>query len=42
MEPGLRWLDLTDTAHAALPTPIRRILDDTHPSGSKPLLSRKR
>jgi A/G-specific adenine glycosylase len=42
MEPGLQWLDLTDTAHAALPTPIRRILDDTHPSGSKPLLSRKR
>ena len=42
MEPGLQWLALADTAHAALPAPIRRILDDIHPSGSKPLLSRKR
>jgi A/G-specific adenine glycosylase len=42
MEPGLQWLALADTANAALPAPIRRILDDIHPSGSKPLLSRKR
>jgi len=28
MEPGLQWLDLTGTANAALPTPIRQILDD--------------
>jgi A/G-specific adenine glycosylase len=27
MEPGLQWLDLADVAGAALPTPIRRILE---------------
>ena len=42
MEPGLQWLDLADTVNAALPAPIRCILDDIHTSGSKPLLSRKR
>jgi A/G-specific adenine glycosylase len=42
MEPGLQWLDLAGTANAALPAPVRRILDGLHPSGSKPLLSRKR
>ena len=42
MEPGLQWLDLADTATAALPAPIRRILDNIQTSGSKPLLSRKR
>jgi A/G-specific adenine glycosylase len=31
MEPGLRWLDLADTPNAALPAPIRRILDNIHP-----------
>jgi A/G-specific adenine glycosylase len=42
MEPGFQWLDLADTATAALPAPIRRILDNIQTSGSKPLLSRKR
>lgn len=42
MEPGLQWLDLADTAGAALPAPVRRILDEIQTSGSKPLLSRKR
>ncbi len=42
MEPGWQWLALTDIANAALPAPIRRILEDTQASGSKPLLSRKR
>jgi len=42
MEPGWQWLDLADTANAALPAPIRRILDECHTSGSKPLLSRNR
>jgi len=42
MEPGLQWLDLADTGNAALPAPIRRILDACQASGSKPLLSRKR
>jgi A/G-specific adenine glycosylase len=31
MEPGLQWLDLGGTANAALPAPIRRILDRLHP-----------
>jgi A/G-specific adenine glycosylase len=31
MEPGLHWLNLADTANAALPAPIRRILDAVHP-----------
>ena len=42
MEPGRQWLDLSDTAGAALPTPIRRILDELQASGNRPLLSRKR
>jgi A/G-specific adenine glycosylase len=42
MEPGLQWIALAETANAALPAPVRRILDGLHPSGSKPLLSRKR
>ena len=42
MEPGRQWLALSDTRNAALPAPIRRILEDAHASGSKPLLSRKR
>ena len=42
MEPGLRWLDLAATAGAALPTPVRRILEQIQASGSKPLPSRKR
>ncbi|MDP2825198.1 MAG: A/G-specific adenine glycosylase [Sulfuritalea sp.] len=42
MEPGWQWLDLAATAQAALPTPIRRILDALHASGNRPLLSRKR
>jgi A/G-specific adenine glycosylase len=42
MEPGWQWLDLATTASAALPAPVRRILDELQTSGSKPLLSRKR
>ncbi len=42
MEPGWQWLDLNATADAALPAPVRRILDGLQTSGSKPLLSRKR
>ena len=42
MEPGWRWLALAKAANAALPAPIRRILDELHTSGSRPLLSRKR
>jgi A/G-specific adenine glycosylase len=42
MEPNLQWLDLAATADAALPAPVRRILDALQASGSKPLLSRKR
>ena len=42
MEPGLQWLGLADVAGAALPAPIRRILEETQASGSKPLLSRNR
>ena len=42
MEPNLHWLNLADNADAALPAPIRRILDGIQASGSKPLLSRKR
>jgi A/G-specific adenine glycosylase len=42
MEPGRQWLDLAATADAALPAPVRRILDALQASGSKPLLSRKR
>jgi A/G-specific adenine glycosylase len=42
MEPNLQWLDLAATASAALPAPIRRILDEVQTSGSRPLPSRKR
>ncbi|MDP2809960.1 MAG: A/G-specific adenine glycosylase [Rhodocyclaceae bacterium] len=42
MERGWQWLDLAETGNAALPAPIRRILDELQTSGSKPLLSRKR
>jgi A/G-specific adenine glycosylase len=42
MEPGWQWLDLAAIESAALPVPIRRILEDTQASGSRPLLSRKR
>ncbi len=42
MEPGWQWLDLAATGSAALPAPIRRILDALQASGSKPLLSKKR
>ena len=42
MEPGRQWLDLAATAGAALPAPIRRILDALQTSGKRPLLSRKR
>ncbi len=42
MEPGWQWLDLAEAGNAALPAPIRRILDTLQTSGSKPLLSRKR
>ena len=42
MEPGRQWLQLDDSADAALPAPIRRILEQVQASGSKPLLSRKR
>ncbi|MFH1871559.1 MAG: A/G-specific adenine glycosylase [Pseudomonadota bacterium] len=31
MEPGRQWLDLAATADAALPAPIRTILDGIHP-----------
>ena len=42
MEQGLIWLSLAETAGAALPAPVRRILEQVQASGSKPLLSRKR
>ncbi len=42
MEPRWQWLDLDATAAAALPAPVRRILEQVQASGSKPLLSRKR
>ena len=42
MEPGLQWLRLADTANAALPAPVRRILDSIQASGKSPLLSRNR
>jgi hypothetical protein len=28
MEPGLQWLNLANTGDAALPAPIRRILEE--------------
>jgi len=42
MEPTWQWLDLAATAEAALPAPIRRILDEVQASGKRPLLSKKR
>ncbi|MCX7165142.1 MAG: A/G-specific adenine glycosylase [Rhodocyclales bacterium] len=42
MEQGWQWLALTETASAALPAPIRRILEEAQASGNRPLLSRKR
>ena len=42
MEPGRHWLRLADTANAALPAPIRRILEELQASGRRPLLSRNR
>jgi A/G-specific adenine glycosylase len=42
MESGWQWRDLAELEHAALPAPIRRLLDEVQTSGSKPLLSRKR
>ncbi|MCK9380989.1 MAG: A/G-specific adenine glycosylase [Sulfuritalea sp.] len=42
MEPGWQWLALAETGNAALPAPIRRILDECQTSGNKPLPSRKR
>jgi A/G-specific adenine glycosylase len=42
MEPGLQWLAPAGVADAALPAPVRRILEEVQASGSKPLPSRKR
>ena len=42
MEPGFRWLALDGIENAALPAPVRSILDELQTSGSRPLLSRKR
>lgn len=42
MEQTLQWLDLANTGDAALPAPIRRILEEIQASGSRPLLSRNR
>ncbi len=42
MEPGLHWIAGDDLAAAALPAPVRRILEALQASGSRPLLSRKR
>ncbi len=42
MESGRQWLALDAIESAALPAPIRRILEGLQPSGNKPLLSRKR
>ncbi|MDA8256242.1 MAG: A/G-specific adenine glycosylase [Betaproteobacteria bacterium] len=42
MEPGRQWLPLSALEGAALPTPVRTILDAVYASGSKPLPSRKR
>ena len=41
-EQGRQWLDLAGIESAALPAPIRRILENVQTSGSRPLLSRKR
>ena len=41
-EHGRQWLDLAGIESAALPAPVRRILEETQTSGSRPLLSRKR
>ena len=42
MEPCLQWLALDNAAEAALPAPIRRILEQIQASGSRPLPSKKR
>jgi len=42
METAHKWLAPDTLATAALPTPIRRILEGVQTSGSRPLLSRKR
>ncbi len=42
MEPGLQWLAPAGIADAALPAPVRRILEEVQASGSRPLPSRKR
>ncbi|MCF8178452.1 MAG: A/G-specific adenine glycosylase [Sulfuritalea sp.] len=42
MEPGCQWLTLNTLDHAALPAPIRSILEGLQTSGTRPLLSRKR
>jgi A/G-specific adenine glycosylase len=42
MEPGLHWTAGEDLAAAALPAPVRRILEELQTSGSRPLLSRNR
>ena len=42
MKQNLHWLNLADSADAALPAPVRRILDALQASGNRPLLSRKR
>ncbi|MBI5899692.1 MAG: A/G-specific adenine glycosylase [Rhodocyclales bacterium] len=42
-EPGLRWVGADEVAQTGLPAPVRRILEGlVQPSGSNPLLSRKR
>ncbi|MBI5108550.1 MAG: A/G-specific adenine glycosylase [Rhodocyclales bacterium] len=42
MEPGLTWLAFDHLGSAALPAPVRRILESLYASGNKPLDSRKR
>ncbi|MCX7155995.1 MAG: A/G-specific adenine glycosylase [Rhodocyclales bacterium] len=40
MEPGWQWQELAGIESAALPAPIRRILEDVQISGNRPLPSR--
>ena len=40
MEPGRQWQELAGIESAALPAPIRRILEDVQTSGRRPLPSR--
>ncbi len=42
MEPGRQWLELSALEGAALPAPVRTLLDAVHASGNRPLPSRKR